>query len=84
MINTNKLAAEIMVLICVSDDRNKITPQTQIKIQDKIDEYLVNENGVLAPVIVPKGTLCEDWIHQERVKANDDKYCPICGDKLQA
>jgi hypothetical protein len=27
--------------------------------------------------------LCEDWIHEERVKQNDDKYCPICGKKLQ-
>ena len=27
--------------------------------------------------------LCDDWIHEERVKRNDDKYCPICGKKLQ-
>lgn len=43
MINTNKLAAEIMVLICVADERNKITPATQIKIQHKIDEAIENE-----------------------------------------
>ena len=38
----------------------------------------------LPVVVVPKGTLCDDWIHQERVKSNDDKYCPLCGEKLQA
>jgi len=27
---------------------------------------------------------CDDWIHNERIKMNDDKYCPICGTKLQA
>jgi len=27
--------------------------------------------------------LCDDWIHEERVKQNDDTYCPICGKKLQ-
>ena len=27
--------------------------------------------------------LCDEWIHEERVKQNDDTYCPICGKKLQ-
>lgn len=26
---------------------------------------------------------CDDFIHEERVKQNDDKFCPICGKKLQ-
>lgn len=29
-------------------------------------------------------SVCDDWIHNERIKMNDDKYCPICGKKLQA
>lgn len=27
--------------------------------------------------------ICDDWIHQERVKQNDDNYCPICGKNLK-
>lgn len=26
---------------------------------------------------------CAEWIHEERVKMNDDTFCPICGKKLQ-
>lgn len=29
-------------------------------------------------------SVCDDWIHNERIKMNDDKYCPICGKQLQA
>ena len=32
---------------------------------------------------LPKESDCDEWIHQERIKQNDDKYCPLCGDKLQ-
>jgi Zn finger protein HypA/HybF involved in hydrogenase expression len=46
---------------------------------EELDEQLSIQGDV-----VPKGTLCDDWIHQERIKANDDKYCPLCGKKLQA
>jgi len=28
--------------------------------------------------------VCDDWIHQERIKNNDDNYCPICGKQLQS
>lgn len=27
-------------------------------------------------------TICDEWIHEERVKQNDDKYCPLCGKQL--
>jgi len=26
---------------------------------------------------------CHDWIHNERVKQNDDTFCPVCGKQLQ-
>ena len=28
--------------------------------------------------------ICDDWINEERVKQNDDNYCPICGKQLQS
>lgn len=28
-------------------------------------------------------SFCKEWIHKERVKMNDDIYCPICGKQLQ-
>lgn len=30
-----------------------------------------------------KPIICDGWIHDERVKHNDDKFCPLCGEKLQ-
>lgn len=38
----------------------------------------------LAPNSVVADLHCDDWIHNERVKMNDDIYCPICGKKLQS
>jgi rubrerythrin len=32
---------------------------------------------------VNNSDICDDWIHGERVKFNDDNYCPICGKQLQ-
>lgn len=26
---------------------------------------------------------CGDFLHEERVTQNDDKFCPLCGKKLQ-
>tara|TARA_R110000782_G_scaffold124173_1_gene215724 strand:- start:66 stop:311 length:246 start_codon:yes stop_codon:yes gene_type:complete len=54
----------------------------QLRYDASIDA--INEALTIHSVVVPKGTLCDDWIHQERVKCNDDKYCPLCGEKLQA
>lgn len=36
------------------------------------------EQDQLSAIVV-----CEDWIHDLRVKNNDDNYCPICGEQLQ-
>ncbi len=33
---------------------------------------------------VSNHVVCDDWIHQERIKNNDDNYCPICGKQLQS
>ena len=33
---------------------------------------------------VSNSVICDDWIHEERVKQNDDTYCPICGKQLQS
>ena len=31
----------------------------------------------------PEKETCGDVIHEYRVKANDDNYCPICGEYLK-
>lgn len=46
-------------------------------IVDMMEEYAGQFKTVLAT------SVCPDWIHNERVKMNDDKFCPICGKKLQ-
>lgn len=28
-------------------------------------------------------SVCNDWVHKERIKMNNDKFCPICGEQLQ-
>lgn len=32
---------------------------------------------------VSDSIICDDWVHNERVRQNNDIYCPICGKKLQ-
>lgn len=39
----------------------------------EVDEYTTNAG---------KYEACDDWIHVERLKANGDNYCPICGQPL--
>lgn len=54
----------------------------------KYTDHYVNwlESKVLALTIpvVSNHVVCDDWIHQERIKNNDDNYCPICGEQLQS
>lgn len=42
------------------------------------------ETEQLAIPRVSNSVICDDWIHEERVKQNDDTYCPICGKQLQS
>jgi hypothetical protein len=41
-------------------------------------------NLLLSLLCVSNHVICDDWIHEERVKQNDDNYCPICGKQLQS
>lgn len=64
-----------------------------IPLQDNDDESLViqTRNQIIfyleeleAQEEKPKEeSSCDEWIHKERVRVNDDKYCPICGENLQ-
>jgi predicted GIY-YIG superfamily endonuclease len=61
-------------------------------------EKLTKENAVLRELIIEDESkqlniavvsnnavaVCDEWIHKERVKVNDDTYCPICGTYLKA
>ena len=58
-------------------DFQKTHPTLYKTIIEAINEALIID-GVSNHVIY------DDWIHEERVKQNDDTYCPICGKKLQS
>ena len=47
------------------------------------DEQIKRETLLIDSVVGQSEQLCDDWIHEERIKNNDDNYCPICGKKLQ-
>lgn len=51
--------------------------------QAGVDFALERVKNLTIPV-VSNHVFCDDWIHQERIKNNDDNYCPICGKQLQS
>ncbi len=67
--------------------------EAKIQVQVGIEEVFIEEYGGLKRLQkdikqwfyreVDKKQNCESWIHEERVKHNDDNYCPICGEKLK-
>ena len=48
-----------------------------------MEEYHQARLKLLGLHNVGNSVICDDWIHEERVKQNDDTYCPVCGKQLQ-
>lgn len=59
---------------------------------DSYNDYVIRGVDLMAKSLVKlfsmpdvsNHVVCDDWIHQERIKNNDDNYCPICGKQLQS
>jgi uncharacterized protein YabN with tetrapyrrole methylase and pyrophosphatase domain len=52
--------------------------------QDELTELIkvLKPKALNIPCVIV--SVCDDWIHDERVKCNDDNYCPICGKNIKA
>lgn len=52
-----------------------------LKLMHSYSKFVVDNP---APSSVNNNDICPEWIHEERVKMNDDIYCAICGKQLQS
>lgn len=60
------------------------TKNNKLELNDANETLKKAWNELLRLYGVSNHVICEDWIHEERVKQNDDNYCPICGKQLQS
>ena len=61
-------------------------PYRQVRMETLRKQVETELKNCSIPAVVGRSEqlVCDEWIHQERVKQNDDKYCPLCGKQLQA
>ncbi len=65
------------------DDIHNINPELALKRQTEYNQNFVNKTlNEQSMRSHSNHATCDDWIHKERVKQNEDNYCPICGEQL--
>lgn len=63
---------------------NKRLNSTPLYSREEMIDFAEKYAKQLTIPVVSNSVICDDWIHEERVKQNDDTYCPICGKQLQS